>query len=134
MRKGLVLMVLVTSTLAFSHCCSLQPLSIIYLYTYEWPLVKISPFFISPKGDFHITGPHLCHITPIFRQLSSLIPVLRILFNLNSFSSHTFICITPFFSSSPMLIPSSPPSYTPLVCLAWIPADDGTHKASQMRR
>lgn len=88
----------------------------------------------SPCSHFHITGPHLCHITPIFRQLSSLILRLRILFNLPSFYSHTYICITSFFSFSPLLIPSSPPPYTPLVCLAWIPADDGTHKASQMRR
>ncbi len=76
----------------------------------------------SPRSHFHITGPNLCHMTPIFRQLPSLILCCWILFNLPSsplssppLPSHTCICISSFLSFFPQIILSSPPFLCPVL-------------------
>lgn len=68
----------------------------------------------------------ICHITLIFHQLH-----LRILFNVSFLPPHMCVCIKcPLFLTT--FHPFSDAPWTPLFCLDWIPADDGTHKASQM--
>lgn len=92
------------SVLLSFPCINLFPFSFVYHMTSGFHPAISS----SPSSHFHITGIHLCHITPIFRQLSSLILRLWILFNLPTLSSHTCICISCFLSFSLQLIPSSP--------------------------
>lgn len=64
---------------------------------------------------------HITHLSPASPQN----PLYCFIFYLL-----TFVCIRCLFLTTFHLFSDAP--WAPLFCLDWIPADDGTHKASQM--